>query len=64
MFFIIAGLLAIHSGHIQIGSRYHHTHTIIYMAQQPKEYWLYVVFVFAAGITFIFQGIKSEGSDA
>jgi hypothetical protein len=56
----VAGLSAVHSGHISIGSKNGRGHTIIYLDQQPKLFWLYVIIVFVAGVIFIFQAIRNR----
>jgi hypothetical protein len=49
--FTVWGLVAIHTGHISMGRRYHH---VYYLAQDPHGFWRAVGFNFLiAGIFFV-----------
>ena len=55
---IAFGLVAIHSGRINLSGifgRYDHT---AYSSQQPIFFWIKVILAFMAGVIFIFLGIR------
>jgi hypothetical protein len=60
--FIAFALVAIHSGHIMIGhGKFSSGHTIVYLSQQPRLFWIYVTLALVGGVIFIFQGIRNRG---